>query len=233
MPSVFISRNLKPNSPFHELGKEWQITAESLLDFTPVSIAEAPAADWYFFYSSKGVEFFLAQREPSPGVRLACLGKGAARVLRDHGYTPDFIGDGNPAITADQWLKEVVGKSEGGGRKSVVFMQARQSRASVQQLLGDEIEAHPLVVYDNQIRANFELPQTDYLIFTSPLNFEAYQEHMPLDAKQRIIGIGSTTAVTFSAAAVKEYRIATTPSEAGLVECLLDWEQTQPIEAVE
>ncbi|MEL6658146.1 MAG: uroporphyrinogen-III synthase [Bacteroidota bacterium] len=225
MPSVFISRELQPSSPFHELGTGWQLIATSLLEFTPVSFPELPTADWYFFYSGKGAQFFLEQSKPPSAARLACLGNGAARVLTSHGYAPDFVGDGNPANTAMQWLALAQGTR-------VVFVQAQRSRASVQQLLKNQIHAHSLVVYDNQIRTDINPPAADYLLFTSPLNFAAYQQQKTISEQQRVIGIGSTTAVTFSDASVKEYRIADTPSEAGLLQCLLDWEKEQPIEAV-
>ena len=223
VPSVFISRVLKPASPFHQLDDSWRVQAQSLLQFTVVPVAEFPEADWYFFYSSRGARFLLQQGIPAEGVRLACLGTGSAEVLKAAGYIPDFVGNGNHEQTAQQWLPMVSGQR-------VLFVQARHSRASVQQLLGPNIHAKALVVYDNAIRTDFSIPPTDYLIFTSPLNFQAYCRKYPIAQNHRLIGIGPTTAVTFSAASVKEYRIAETPSEAGLLKCLLDWEAESPVE---
>lgn len=221
MPSVFISRDLKPGSPFHDLGKQWTVTAESLLEFRAVPITRLPAANWYFFYSARGASFFLQQTEPPTGVQLGCLGQSAAQVLQAAGYTPQFIGEGDPKKVAEAWLPHVK-------QQKVVFVQAQQSRASVKKLLSGHIQATELVVYDNRMREQVAPLHTDYLIFTSPLNFQAYIQHHSIGSQQRLIGIGSTTAVTFSAASVKEYRIAKFPSEAGLKECLLEWEQEKP-----
>ncbi len=203
------------------MGNSWSVIDESLLEFQLIPIAELPPADWYFFYSGKGASFFLQQSEPPKGIKLGCLGQSAADVLEAAGFTPDYVGDGHPERVAVSWLPVVK-------KQQVVFVQAQQSRASVQKLLSNHIQGEALVVYDNRMKTQVNHQNTDYLIFTSPLNFQAYVKHHKIGPQQRVIGIGATTAVTFSAASVKDYRIATVPSEAGLVQCLLDWEQEQP-----
>ncbi len=224
MPRVFLSRKLKPVSPFHQLRPEegWILEAQSLLQFTPVKVEEVPVASWLFFYSAKGVEMFLQQQSPRKGQLLACLGASAARSLKEYGFSPDFSGNGDPIATTKEFRKIIQ-------QESVVFVQARKSRASVEKLLGGRTSCQSLIVYDNQPLKDFELRPADYLIFTSPLNFEAYTQCYAIEPTQRLIGIGNTTAVTFSEAAVKEYRIAHQPSEASLLECLLEWEQEYPL----
>lgn len=224
MPRVFLSRKLKPTSPFHQLRPEdgWSLEAQSLLQFTPIIVEEVPVADWLFFYSAMGVEMFLQQKQPLPGQKLACLGSGAVRNLEKYGFLPDFAGNGDPKATAAEFRKIIQ-------QESVVFVQARHSRASVAKMLGTEVVHQSLVVYDNQPLTSFKLAPADYLIFTSPLNFKAYFQRYSIQPTQRIIGIGSTTAVTFSSANVKQYRIAHQPSEASLLECLLAWEQAYPL----
>lgn len=169
---------------------------------------------------------FLQQQSLRKGQLLACLGASAARSLKAHGYSPDFSGNGDPIATAKEFRKIIQ-------QESVVFVQARKSRASVEKLLGENTSCQALIVYDNQPLKDFELGPADYLIFTSPLNFEAYRQCYAIQPTQRLIGIGNTTAVTFSEAAVKEYRIARQPSEASLLECLLEWEQEYPLRNVE
>lgn len=228
MPRVFLSRKLKSASPFHQLRAEegWTLEAQSLLQFTPVKVEEVPMASWLFFYSAKGVEMFLQQQSPREGQLLACLGASAARSLKEYGFSPDFSGNGDPIVTAKEFRKIIQ-------QESVVFVQARKSRASVEKLLGGSTSCQALIVYDNQPLKDFCLEPADYLIFTSPLNFEAYTQCYAIQPTQRLIGIGKTTAVTFSEAAVKEYRIARQPSEASLLECLLEWEQEYPLRNVE
>jgi len=179
-------------------------------------------ADWLFFYSSMGVEMFFRQKQPRPGQKLACLGGGAVRGLEKYGFFPDFIGNGEPFVTAEEFRKILQ-------QESVLFVQARHSRASVASILGTDVAHQAIVVYDNQPLKSFELAPADYLIFTSPLNFKAYLQRYELQPEQRIIGIGNTTAVTFSEANVKEYRIAHQPNEAALLACLLTWEQAYPL----
>lgn len=224
MPRVFLSRKLQPASPFQQLlAKEaWRLEAKSLLEFTPVKVEEVPVADWLFFYSAIGVEMFFQQKQPRPGQKLACLGAGAARKVESYGWRPHFTGNGTPEAAAQAFRKIIQ-------QESVVFIQARQSRASVGRILGAEIAQQSLVVYDNQPLREFELAPADYLVFTSPLNFKAYIQRYPLNPEQRLIGIGNTTAVTFSEANVKAYRIAHQPNEAALLACLLAWEEAHPL----
>jgi uroporphyrinogen-III synthase len=198
------------------------LEAQSLLQFTPVIVEEVPVADWLFFYSAMGVEMFFRQKQPRTGQKLACLGDGAVRSLEKYGFLPDFTGNGDPVATAEEFRKIIQ-------QESIVFVQARQSRASVAKILGISTTHQVLIVYDNQPLTAFELAPSDYLIFTSPLNFKAYIQRYEILPTQRIIGIGNTTAVTFSEANVKEYRIAHQPSEASLLECLLAWEQEDPL----
>lgn len=224
MPRVFLSRKLQPASPFQQLlAKEgWHLEAKSLLAFTPVKVEEVPVADWLFFYSAMGVEMFLQQQQARAEQKIACLGAGAARKLESFGLRADFIGNGSPEATAQAFRKIIQ-------QERVVFVQARQSRASVGSILGAEIAQQSLVVYDNQPLKSFDLAPADYLVFTSPLNFKAYIQRYELSPEQRLIGIGNTTAVTFSEANVKVYRIAHQPNEAALLACLLAWEEAYPL----
>lgn len=194
-----------------------------MLEFSRVNAPELPVADWFFFYSSRGVQFFLEQHHPRPHVRLATLGRGAAAALEAGGYKADFIGDGHPLQTAKALLPYVA-------NQHLVFIQAENSRSSVENLLKDQIHSSALVVYRNKARQSFQIQPVDYLIFTSPLNFTAYLQHYTIEKKQRVIGIGETTAVTFSQAHVKQYRIARQPNEQALVDCLLNWEKENPFQ---
>lgn len=224
MPRVFLSRTLRAASPFHKLKDlaTWQLEAKSLLEFTSVPVKEVPVTDWLFFYSAKGVEMFLSQKKVRPNQKLACLGKGAARYLSHYNLAPNFVGNGVPEDTARQMQERLQDEN-------ITFIQARHSRASVQKMLPDGDNHQALIVYDNQPLTSFDITPADYLIFTSPLNFEAYLQRYPLKSDQRFIGIGNTTAVTFSEANVKQYRIASEPRESALLSCLLTWEQDHPL----
>jgi uroporphyrinogen-III synthase len=166
---------------------------------------------------------FFRYHTPLAGQKIACLGPGAAQCLAQYDYVADFVGDGVPERVAEDLQKKI-------GREKVAFLQARRSRASVQHLLANYEQALAVVVYDNQLLSDFTLAPADYLIFTSPLNFKAYQQRYSCGPEQRLIGIGNTTGETFSRANnVNAFRIASSPNEQALLDCLMAWEQESPI----
>jgi len=221
LPKVFISRLLQADSPFQALvaSAEWEVKAQSLLVFEPVAFAHLPPTDWLFFYSRRGVQFFAAQiGAPLPPLRLAAMGTGTAQALEQQGWQPAFIGAGSPAAVARAFAGQATGQR-------VVFVQAQNSRQSVQQHLGSLIQSQNLVVYQNRPLTTVHLQPADYLIFTSPLNFETYCQLNPYKPEQRFIAIGATTALAFRAAGIKQYQVATAPTEEALLACLLAWHQ--------
>ena len=56
---VFVSRDLKAGGPLASWadGGSHRIVAKSLLSFTAVPFAAPAGADWWFFYSSRAVQF--------------------------------------------------------------------------------------------------------------------------------------------------------------------------------
>jgi uroporphyrinogen-III synthase len=194
----------------------------SLLEFKAVAFEKLPEADWLFFYSSKGVQFFLQQAALPEQLKLATIGPGTARQLEALGYQPDFVGQGPPEVVAAAFLRIAT-------QQSVVFVQARHSRKSIQIILGQRVAGIDLIVYDNVPRPLLVREDTDYLIFTSPLNFETYRQCNRIYPKQRLIGIGPTTGSSFQLAGVENYRIASQPTESALLSCLLSWQEELPL----
>ncbi len=215
---VFISRYLKSDSPFaHVLSAQGHIVhGESLIHFNAVSFGVLPEADWLFFYSKSGVRYFLQQvrQEYLLGKRLAVIGAGTASYLEKVYRAPDFVGDGDPISAAAAFLSEARGRT-------VLFLRAKESRQSIQQLLGDKIVQKDLVVYENQPRSDFDLEYHDKLVFTSPLNAEAYYSKYPVLKKQSVIAIGDTTRQKLIELGVCEIEVADTPSEEALAKSVL------------
>ncbi len=215
MPKIFISRVLKKNSLFLKTlnGSDLEIIGASLIQFSPVYFSLIPKADWLFFYSKNGVKFFFEQvqkesdfQKEIPFRKWGVMGKGTAAALEKYGVHPDFIGTGNPTSTAQQFQALYP-------NSSVLFVQAKTSKKSVQLLLGQQIQSKELIVYDNQIKSNFELPYCKILVFTSPLNAKAYYEKHPIDKAQSVIAIGKTTAKALTALGIKKVVIADKPTE--------------------
>lgn len=221
MKKVFISRDLNENSIFlKELNaSNFEVHGESLLSFTPIPFKHSPASDWLFFYSQRGVQFFFDQYEKiktshSFQYKCAAIGPVTAKALKYYlDEDPQFVGTGYPKKTAELFYEIAAGDH-------VCFVRAEKSMNSVQNLLLGHLQDIDLVVYDNKFRTDFELPHFDILVFTSPMNAQAYFSKYQLKKDQQVVAIGPTTNAALMdlgvACIVSEY-----PSEAGLVACCL------------
>lgn len=211
-PTIFISRDLKEDSIFKELvTSKGQIIGCSLLEFSPVAFKVLPTTDWLFFYSKKGIEYCLSQLEDwSDLPPIGVIGSASADfLLTNYGLKAQFVGTGHPEKTAQQFL--ALAK-----RKVVTFVQAQNSKQSVQQLIADEIMVRNLIVYQNRIKQHFELPIADILVFTSPLNVRAYFSKYPYQKHQKIISIGKVTTKALEQQGIQQIIMATMPSEQAL-----------------
>ena len=219
---VFISRSLS-NRLFKEqlLAKGFTVFGESLIHFSRIPFHELPTCDWLFFYSKKGVRFFLeslidGKHDLPKTIKCAAMGNGTAKALNAYGIELDFIGNGEPNQTAKDFL--VLSKN-----KTVVFARAKKSKQSIQLRIEQEgVRCIDLIVYDNEIRSDFEFDNSfDYLVFTSPLNVQAFFEKYDLKANQQLIAIGDTTNKALQELGFKDIKVATTPSEEALVDLLM------------
>lgn len=216
--SVFISRELSLNSPFrNQLKAEgFKITDRSLLDFKLIPFDAFPTTDWIFFYSRKSVDFFVKQLENIPtDLKIAAYGTGTAAALTSHHITSDFIGSGEGKTTLTAFLK--IAKQ----KPSVLFPQARHSRRTIEHLAGDQLISFPLIVYDNIAKPTIEASSASFLVFTSPLNVQAYFDHHNASNHQKIIVIGNTTGAALEGYGIDDFKVAEIPSEEGLVAAVL------------
>lgn len=225
MRRVFISRELDSDSAFRQMlsGAAYRVFDRSLVTFSAVTFTSPPPADWVFFYSSRSVEFFLQGlarlgMQPDRYAHYAALGPGTAKRLRELGIIPDFTGSGAPEATAAAFLEKAKGQI-------VLFPRAEQSRQSIQRLLSGQLKMLDLVVYHNKKTENVVLPDTEYVVLTSPLNAQAYAAGKGFSRHQRIVAIGNTTAKALDQLGVRDYRIAGQASEVALAETVLNWEK--------
>ncbi len=213
---IFISRPAPPESVFRRLlePQGFEVDGRSLIAFSAVPFVLPAFFDWVFFYSSHGVQFFFEQltkaRVTLPQTtRFGAIGPATARLLE----TAHFVGDGAPEPTAAAFRAIAAGKR-------VLFPRAAHSRQSVQLLLGNTIEALDLVVYQNEPLVEVALSDAAALIFTSPLNAQAYFSKHRLLPGQMVFAIGQTTAQALSDMHIVPQGVAMQPSEealAGLV----------------
>lgn len=211
---VFVTRNLKADSAL----RHWAsvsgntITGRSLLKFEPVAFKVPAAADWWFFYSSKAAEFCLFSATLPDNVRLAAIGDGTAKTLRELTGRVEFVGNGSPVRVAEQF------KAVAKGNR-VFFPRAKNSLLTVQRVLDEHITVLDAVCYDNEPVAVAEPIQADVFIFTSPLNVAAYLDQQELAASTQILAIGGRTAAALYQRGYSA-NFPQSPSEQGLVDLL-------------
>jgi uroporphyrinogen-III synthase len=216
---VFISRDLTEDSVFltQLLANGITVEGRSLVVFKPLNFSFETRTEWLFFYSKTGIKFFIEKITPEKikAVRIAVLGEASASVFEKlTGRKPDFIGLGQPESTAEAFLRVAAGKD-------VTFVRARNSRQSVQQLLDGKIITKEIIVYHNDILENIKKTEARILVFTSPLNAEAYFKTFKKDDTQKVIAIGETTASALLALNMDKVYTVDFPSEKKLAEAVL------------
>lgn len=214
MKSVFISRKLSADSVFNTILKAegFDVAGESLVDFRPVPFSVVPKTDWIFFYSKKGVEFFMesfnkiATQNELFYVKFGTIGEETAKSLSKYGFTPHFIGSGNPETTASQFINLVQ-------EATVLFPCALNSKHSIEKKIQNRIKCLNLIVYINLPKTDCRMLSQHFLVFTSPLNVEAYFNKHGIQPHQKIVAIGETTAAALRRMGLNEIAISERPTE--------------------
>lgn len=219
MKKVFITRDLKETDFFkialEEVG--FSVFGQSLIAFSKIDFGIIPECDWLFFYSKNGGKYFFENIDNQLVInkKIGAIGESTANFLiQNFGLKIDFVGTGEPLQTAKAFVQVAA-------NQTVLFPRAKHSKQSIQQQLGQTIIAKDLIVYENQPLSDFEAIDADILVFTSPMNVEAYFNKMVLKPNQKIISIGNTTAKALERLGFTNIFIAETPSEKGLVHAVL------------
>jgi uroporphyrinogen-III synthase len=227
---AFITRALSDDSEFKKrlAHADWQVEGKSLVTLSPLPFSEIPAADWVFFSSKNAVRFFFQQLESnvpgdfkSPGewsggnVKWAALGPATARALAEYVGQVDFVGTGEPKGTAAAF------QGVASAPAVILFPAARHSRQSVMSFLAPDFQCVHFPIYDNRPVAEPPHSDADVLVFTSPMNAQAYFSKNILGKKQRVAAIGATTAEALQELGISKIEIATEPTEQALAEAVL------------
>ncbi len=218
--AVFISREVGEESPVRAVvaGAGLPLYHESLISFSAVPFSEIPSVDWVFFASRRAVQFFFrglqkSGRTLNRQVKVGVLGDGTGRALKEFGKPADFAGNGDPDMVGPAFKELAAGKR-------VLFPGARHSRRSVQKKLAGSLDIYDLIVYDNQIRRDWDIPDCSFLLFTSPLNVQSWRQRYSFaEAGQQVIAIGQTTAQAILESGGVPV-VAPNPSEHGLAMAL-------------
>lgn len=207
-PKVFISRSFQSDSILlNSLSNNFECTFLSLIDFKPIEFKTDFSFDYVFFYSKNAARFFFNKYTSNiqTNFLIGCMGQGTASVLKDLGYISNFTGHGSVENIACEFLK--IAKD-----KTVLFPRAKNSKKSIQKLLKGKIIEQDLIVYDNIKKKNFEVPDCDILVFTSPMNSEAYFTQKEY-ANETLVSIGETTTNHLTKMGFKNILTAEEPTE--------------------
>lgn len=228
---IFISRKLEPSSAFAKMLDDelYEIHDKSLVEFSLLPFKKTPQTDWTFFYSKQGIRFFFenidsnayltstrmrSPRMPSKRTnpKYAAFGAASAKYLKEtQNIDAHFVGSGEAVATSKAFLEKAKGRK-------VLFVRGTNSRQSVQELIGSDLDAEELIAYDNQPKKKFKIPACDFLVFTSPMNAQAYYKRYKPKKKQMVFAIGPTTAVALLDLGIDKMQIAAIPSEQKLAE---------------
>jgi uroporphyrinogen-III synthase len=211
---IFISRSLTDDSPIRDVSGRHYLYDQSLISFSSLDF-DPPEADWVFFYSRNAVRFFFenSNLELYP-YQYACLSTGTAEELSKYVLDIAFIGNGRPKEVA-QLFQEVRKPYE-----SVCFIRALSSVNSIYHLLKSE-HTISIPVYKNEPVEEVPTEEFDILIFTSPMNVDAwFGKNKYLD--QTIIVIGKTTESAVRKFTNKNILTAQKPSEDEIAKILME-----------
>lgn len=214
---IFISRELNSDSIFwRKLSAKTNIIGHSLVDFQVLTFDKTPVTDWLFFYSKQGIINYLSQVTAWKNLpKIGVIGQASADFLQQkYAITAQFVGTGAPQETAAAFGNVAKGQK-------VVFVQAKQSKQSIQKLLDGQIQQENLVVYDNVPKKTTISAAIDILVFTSPLNVFSYFLQYPYQEFQKVVCIGQTTAQAVKDHGITDFMVATEASEEALAEVCL------------
>ena len=140
------------------------------------------------------------------------MSEGTADELSHYVTDISFIGNGAPEEVAKHY--QTITKPH----TSTCFIRAKNSVDSVRSLINRD-QDFSLPVYHNSIIEEIPNGEFDILIFTSPMNVEAWfgkRSH----SQEQIIAIGHTTAKKLKEYNILDVTVSNQPSEMGMAESL-------------
>lgn len=189
---IFISRSVEASSPLRNLEHQGhRLIDQSGLVITPMPLSSFIDTEWLFFYSQNGIKCFFDQLDEDQKSkiskkRIGVMGKASAALIkRLIDKNADFIASSDAQDDATNF--EFVTREQ-----SILFVAAANSKRRFQNP-GNKLH-HELIIYQNEILPETQLPKADIYIFTSPLNSEAYLSSNSLPEGADLLAIGPSTA---------------------------------------
>ncbi|MCZ4407850.1 uroporphyrinogen-III synthase [Cryomorphaceae bacterium 1068] len=184
---VFLSRN-KPSEALviHAQKLAWELTWFSCIRKSLITREGPPEADWIFFYSPSAVEMFF-ENFGDYRAKWAALGEGTARIFRERGIEPDFVGKSPDTSQVMREFKGIISAEE-----RVVQARGETSFERLREVLkAEQIIDWPF--YRSEPKNEIPSVEADVYIFTSPSNAEAYLAKQTLPDKVVAVVFGEST----------------------------------------
>lgn len=159
------------------------------------------AYDWAAFTSANGIRcFFTYLKDKDIDLRkiahlkFACIGSGTAQMLKNYGFTADFV---PKEYTAEAFARELAVRM--GAEERLLILRAENGS----KLLNRELDRAGAAYEDckiyqtrpfSQIIENQQKEDTDYVVFASALGAKAYLEKHDLSDSVKTVCIGEATA---------------------------------------
>lgn len=209
---VFISREQTAESLFSRLmtKRGCEVVGISMINIKPVEVPVCHPADIYCFSSRNAVRELYAQHTQLPTEKIWALGEGTAAVMREVGWVPDFVGDGNAVSIGEALLLAQPGH--------VVFPTATDSRSSVQEHIGNNLSWEDLIVYENAAKEDVSLPAVDIAVLTSPKNADTFFKLYDRSPLPMLVAIGQPTLEMIRQHTSQLVHVAYAPGELSLVD---------------
>lgn len=174
---------------------------------------DPPEAHWIFFYSPSAVEMFF-ENFGDYRAKWAALGEGTARIFREQGIEPDFVGKSPDTSQVMREFKGIISTEE-----RVVQARGETSFERLREVLKPE-QIIDWPFYCSEPKNEIPWVEADVYIFTSPSNAEAYLSKFALSSA-KVIVFGESTKKAVEALTKAEVFVTAEPGEEGAMQLIL------------
>jgi len=188
--TIFLSRELEADSPFHKLSQQGHtVIAQSLIDFEYLDFELEESYGAVFFYSRNGIKAYFSKQDYDSKVAYGVMGVSSHKTfLNITGHNATVVGgdiDSLANMINNLWKDH-----------TILFPLAAHSIHSLKDKLTD-CHCHTVVVYNNTPKENIEIPHCDLYLLTSPMNARTLLSNEKIGIN-KLLAIGSTTARAIS-----------------------------------
>lgn len=195
----------------------YTVIHEALIKTSPIRFTHTPATQWIFFPGRDAIRYFFSQQpDIKPRVKFGVVSEVSAEYLKNFGFTAAFVGKGVDVVQIGKDFAAFIND------ESVLIPQAINSLQVIQKQLAFTNSCHNLFVYKTQSREDLSALNSGIIAFTSPSNVQAYFEKFKLLPHQKVVAVGSTTALKLKEHSVKDVVMSAGFDENSLLETILE-----------